>query len=244
LIGSFRIGASSAAIMPPWLLGEFCEVLGPGVVHEAVVKARQNDKRPGAAAYYDAVAAEVALASGTEHDAIALADRALAGLGPSEVLLQARVMAVAAEAARELSQMPAARARYGAAFQRDPGVFRRLEVPVPVEIRASGGEVAGDVAAMLSRSPRFTETDGGLNLSVQVDGGGARVCLSGDQAQQIACAEFEAKALKKGERYAQRIAEEAQKQLFSPRIDLTQMDINSLDGQNLSGRDALETLFE
>jgi hypothetical protein len=244
LIGSFRIGTSSAAIMPPWLLGEFCEVLGPGVVHEATLKARQNDKRPGAAAYYDAVAAEVALASGQSHDAIVLADRSLAGLGPSEVLLQARVMAVAAEAARDLDQMQAARARYGAAFQRDPGVFRRLEFPVPVEIRASGSDVATDVAAMLSRSPRFTVAEGGLSLSVQVDGAGARVCLAGDQAQQLGCAEYDAKSLKPGERYAQRIAEEAQKQLFSPRIDLTQMDINSLDGQNLAGRDALETLFQ
>jgi hypothetical protein len=187
---------------------------------------------------------EVALASGESHEAIVLADRSLAGLGPSEVLLQARVMAVAAEAARDSDQMQAARARYGAAFQRDPGVFRRLEFPVPVEIRSSGSDVAADVAAMLSRSPRFTVAEGGLSLSVQVDGAGARVCLTGEQGQQIGCAEFEAKALKPGEHYAQRIAEETQKQLFSPRIDLTQMDINSLDGQNLAGRDALETLFQ
>jgi hypothetical protein len=244
LIGSFRIGTSSAAIMPPWLLGEFSEVLGPGVVQEALAKARQNDRRPGAPAYYDAVAAEVALASGDSARALSLADASIAGLGPSEVLLQARVMAIAAEAARDLDQTAVARARYDAAFQRDPGVFRRLEFPVAVELRAAAGELAEDVASMLLRSVRFAEQDGGLQLTVQADGVAARVCLSGEQAQQIACADFEAKALAAGEDYAGAIARNALKQLFSPRIDLTQMDINSLDGQNLSGRDALETLFE
>ena len=66
----------------------------------AVAKARANDKRPGAGAYYDSVAAEVALGSGDYARAIQLAERALGGLGPSVVSLPARVMAVAAEAGR------------------------------------------------------------------------------------------------------------------------------------------------
>jgi tetratricopeptide (TPR) repeat protein len=244
LVGSFRIGTSSAAIMPPWLLGEFCDVLGPGVVHEAVAKARQNDKRPGAAAYYDSVAAEVALGTGDYAHAVELAERSLAGLGPSEVLLSARVMAVAAEAARRQERMGTARSRYEAAFQRDPGVFRRMEFPVAVEIRSAGGELAEEVAGMLSRSPRFTRMDGGLTLAVQVGAGDARVCLTADQGQQVACAEIDPKTIRSQEPFAPQVAREALKQLFSPRIDLTQMDINSLDGQNLAGRDALETLFE
>jgi hypothetical protein len=244
LVGSFRIGTASAAIMPPWLLGELCDVLGPGVVHEAIERARRRDHRPGASAYYDAVAAEVAWAAGDVQQVEQLADRAEKALGPSEVLLQARVFAIAADAARERGQMQLARTRYDAAFQRDPGVFRRLELAVAVEIRAAGGPVAEEAAQMLSRSPRFTQARGGLVLSVLANGPSARVCLAGEQGQLITCAEVETRTRKVGESYAAHIASEAQKQLFSPRMDLSQMDINSLDGQNLSGRDALQTIFE
>jgi hypothetical protein len=85
---------------------------------------------------------------------------------------------------------------------------------------------------------------GGLKLSVRADRAAAHVCLTGEQNQVIACADVDGTKLKKGEDYAAKIAEEAQRQLFSPRVDLTQMDINSLDGQNLAGHDQLQTLFE
>jgi tetratricopeptide (TPR) repeat protein len=244
LVGSFRIGTASAAIMPPWLVGELCEVLGPGVVAQAIARAHSRDHREGAGAYYDAVAAEVAWASDEPAKAGKLADRSLAQLGPSEVLLQARVMAIAADAALARGQMAVARARYDDAFQRDPGIFRRLEIPVAVEIRSSGGGVARDAAEMLERSPRFESRRGGLGLSVRVNGSSADVCLSGVQGAQIACAQVDATRKPKDTNIAAYVAQETLRQLFAPRLDLSQTEINSLDGQNLNSRDALKTLFQ
>jgi hypothetical protein len=244
LTGSFRIGTSASAVMPPWLLGELVDVLGPGVVDEAVARARKRDQRPGVAAYYDAVAAEVAWAGGDGGAALKRAERALAALGPSEILLQARLLAIAADAARDLGKLDVARGRYDGAFQRDPGVFRRLEIAVAVEVQASGGELAADIADMLARSPRFTQQRGGLALIVRADRAAARVCLGGGGGEIVACAESQAKRAESADDFAARAAQEALAQLFSPRVDLTQMDINSLDGQNLSGRDALQTVFE
>ncbi|HMI90896.1 MAG TPA: hypothetical protein VK509_06005, partial [Polyangiales bacterium] len=244
LVGSFRIGAASAAIMPPWLIGELVPVLGAGVVREAVARARKKDHRPGAGAYYDAVEAEAAWRTGEEREAEQLANRALAALGPSEVLLQARLMAIAADAAHERDALARARVRYGSAFDRDPGVLRRLGIALPVEVRASGGDVAEDIADMLTDSPRFTSEDGGLGLQVKADRSSARVCLAGDKAQVLACAEMKAKSNEDADDFARRAAKEALDQLFAPRVDLSQSDINGLDGQNLSGRDALESVFE
>jgi hypothetical protein len=153
-------------------------------------------------------------------------------------------MAIAADAARDQGRLDLARGRYDAAFQRDPGVFRRLETAVAVEIRPSGSDTAGDIADMLARSPRFESQRGGLVLSVRADRASSRVCLSGGDGQVIACAESQAKRTESGDGFAARAAQEALTQLFAPRVDLTQMDINSLDGQNLSGRDALQTVFE
>ncbi|HEX2679476.1 MAG TPA: hypothetical protein VHM19_22650, partial [Polyangiales bacterium] len=54
LAGIFRIGTAASAVMQPWLAGELVRVLGAGVVEETLAHARARDKRPGAAAYYDA----------------------------------------------------------------------------------------------------------------------------------------------------------------------------------------------
>ena len=244
LVGSFRIGAASAAIMPPWLVGELVPVLGAGVVREAVARARKHDKRQGAGAYYDAALAEAAWRTGDEQEAEQLAERALKALGPSEVLLQARMMAISADAAYQRDALPRARPRFGAAFDRDPGVLRRLGIALPVEVRASGGELAEDVADLLAGSPRFESEEGGLGLQVSGDHALVRACLSGDNAEQLACAEIKAKRDEDSDDFARRAAKEALDQLFVPRVDLSQSDINSLDGQNLSGRDALETIFD
>jgi hypothetical protein len=160
------------------------------------------------------------------------------------VLLQARLMAIAGDAAYERDELARARARYGAAYDRDPGVLRRLGIALPVEVRASGGDVADDIADMLADSPRFTSEDGGLGLQVKADHTSARVCLAGDNAQVLACAEAKAKSNEDADDFARRAAKEALDQLFAPRVDLSQSDINGLDGQNLSGRDALESVFE
>jgi tetratricopeptide (TPR) repeat protein len=244
LVGSFRVGTARSAVMPPWLLGELCDVVGEGVVQEALTRARKRDHREGAGAYYDAVEAEVAFGAGDAARAEQLALRAQQTLGTSEVLLIARVLAIAAEAERSQGKLELARARYDAAFQRDPGIFRRLELSVPVEISSAGGAVAEEAAEMLARSPRFTQTRGGLGLSVRANGPTARVCLSAAQGAVINCAEITVRDKQPGQSHAQHIAQEALRQLFAPRIDLSQMDINSLDGQNLSGRDALKTMFE
>jgi tetratricopeptide (TPR) repeat protein len=244
LVGSLRIGTARSAVMPPWLVGELVHVLGAGVLEEALVRARKQDKRPGAGAYYDAIAAEVAWRHGDEETALLRARRSLAKLGPSEVLLQARVLAIAADAAQSLGQMDDARAFYDDALQRDSGVFRRLELPLAVEIRSSGEGLSQEVASMLARSPRFDSVRGGLSLAVRGDRSRLEVCLSGSHAQVIVCAEVAPKSDESPHDHAARATTEVLQQLFAPRVDLSQMDINSLDGHNLPTRDALKTLFQ
>jgi len=256
--GMFRIGQASAAIMPPWLVGELVSVLGPGVAKAASESAGKADKRPGASAYYDAIAAEVAWSSGQDVEALAIAQRAIAALGPGEVLLAARLHAIAADAARRSEHWDRANVHYDAVFQRDPGVLRRLGLPVAVRVRTDG-TYGAEVADMLERSPRFVRSDSGLSLTVQVDRVSARVCLVSPQGQMISCADVDAVEASKAAAAAaankdakaatpapwpEHVAREALRQLFAPRVDLSQTDIHSLDGQNLSGRDALRSVLE
>lgn len=244
LAGIFRIGTASSAVMQPWLAGELVSVLGAGVVDETLSRARARDKRVGAGAYYDAFSAESALAGGEPSRAIELSARALAALPPGELLLRARVLAISAQAARRSDRMQYALRRYEDAFQADPGVFRRLELPVPVRVVAGDSEVSRRVASLLSGSPRLHAGDGGLLLRVEADRSSGSACLVGTDGSAIGCGRAVAQAQDDAHALAARIVRDFHAKLFAPRMDMTQTDVNSLDGTNLVKDDALQTLFD
>lgn len=243
LVGAFRIGSASSAVMPPWLVGELVDLVGAGVAEEALARARKTDHRVAARGYYDALAAEVAWNRGDLARALASADKALAQLGQAEVVLRARVHAIAADAAQQLGQRARAAAHYDAALQTDPGAFRRLGIALGVTFRSGGGAVAEEAASMLARSPRLRAEPSQLSVSVEANATGGKACLGGGQGQVIACIEAVARSTDDAHTLAARIAEKFLDRAFVPPIDLTQSDVNSLDGTNLVDRDALETLL-
>ncbi len=240
LVGTFLIGTHRSAVMPPWLLGELVDVLGAGVVREAVRRARAEDDREGSDAYYDACEAEAALSAGDPERARELAARASLGLAPGEVLLRARMTAVTAEASRRLGDVRRASDAYGEAFQADPGIFRRFGWPVPVRLEVRGDAHAEAIAEHIASSARFDVGDWGLTVQVQPD----QACLVDPSGAVLACAD--ATAGEDGEdadAYRARVARLFLERAFAPRIDLSQTDANSLDGSNRVSRDPLRTMF-
>jgi tetratricopeptide (TPR) repeat protein len=240
LVGTFRIGTSESGIMPPWLVSDLVDVLGPGVVEEAAEAARAGDHRPDAGAYYAAIEAEAALARGDTSAAITRGRRALAQLPPGEALLLARVHAVVAEAARDEGRGAEALASYMAALERDPGVFRRLGHPLPVAL-SGAGPLADEVLDAVARSPRFERAPRGLPVRVEADGAHVRVCLYGPSEERIGCGEVR-RGREDERRFVQRAVDAFHGDVFAPRVDLSQGAIRSLDGSNRVSRDALESL--
>ncbi|MCB9601207.1 MAG: tetratricopeptide repeat protein [Polyangiales bacterium] len=257
LVGFFRIGTSASAITPPWLAGELSEVVGAGVTLEAVERARRTDERTAAGAYYDAFAAEASYRLGDETRAKELAERARGGLPDGDALLRARVDAIRAAAIRDSEGTEAAIAAYELALQNDPGVFRRLGLPLPVRLVTRGqAEPVEELADALARSPRFDEDDEGLRLVVSGDAAVLSVCLEGSGGTQLDCSEANVNDVDENtawsaeetpeavdvETFVARAARLAQERLFAPRIDLSQADIGSLDGSNRVARDPMEGL--
>ena len=243
-VGTFKIGTAKSAILPPWLAGELVEVAGPGVVREAVRRARASDERDDAGAYYDAFAAEAALASGDQERAIELAARSLGRLGPAEALLRARVLAISAEAHRRRGDLARALPRYEQAWEIDPGVLRRMGFEVPVRIERGRGEIAEDVADALASSPRFDEGEEGLTLRVTADATGGEVCLLGPSGSVLGCGDAQAEQAESPSDFAARLADRFHRRAFAPRVDLSVSDVNSLDGSNTSDRDALDEVLD
>lgn len=236
LVGTFAIGTARSAVMPPWLLGELIGALGPGVVRAAVVEVASEDTREGAAPYYDAVLAEVGLAQREYDEAIEHARRALEGVQPGDALLAERVRAVLA---RSLSDPREATALYEEVLATDPGLFRRLGWALPAEVRASGTEIDRALAKAVMRSPRFTRSSDGLEI--RVDGG--RICLHGRTGVSWGCSEADFEEDETGRSHMQRIVDSFHEEIFSPRVDLSRIDINSLDGSNRVTRNPLDMLL-
>jgi hypothetical protein len=237
LEGTFAIGTARSAVMPPWLLGELTSALGPGVVGAAVERVAPTDAREGAGAYYDAVRAEVALAQREYADAIAYAESALGGLQPGDALLRARVRAVMG---RALSDPREQAAVYEEVLAVDPGLFRRLGWALPASVEAGSAELDRALAKAIRRSPRFEPSDQGLRIRIE----GGRVCLFGRTGAAWGCGEVEPGEDETGRSYPQRIVDAFHAQIFSPRVDLSRIDINSLDGSNRVTRNPLEDLVD
>ena len=235
LVGTFAIGTARSAVMPPWLLGELIGVLGPGVVRAAVEQVAGEDAREGAVAYYDAVLAEVSLAQRDYAEAVVHADSALEGLQPGDALLRERVRAVLGKG---LSDPRQATALYEEVLATDPGLFRRLGWALPVEVRSSDATIDRDLAKAVMRSPRFESSNDGLRIEVE----GARICLFGRTGAAWGCGEAQPAEDETGRSYKQRIVDAFHAEIFSPRVDLSRIDINSLDGSNRVTRNPLDML--
>jgi tetratricopeptide (TPR) repeat protein len=236
LVGTFAIGTARSAVMPPWFLGELVGALGPGVVRAAVERIGEEDPRRGAVAYYDAVLAEVSLAQREYDEAIEHAGRALGGLQPGDALLAERVRAVLA---KSLSDPRETTALFEEVLAIDPGLFRRLGWALPVEVESSNAEVDRALAKAVIRSPRFERSSDGLRI--QIDG--ARICLFGRTGTAWGCSEAAIEEDETAESYAQRIVDSFHEAIFSPRVDLSRIDINSLDGSNRVTRNPLDMLL-
>jgi tetratricopeptide (TPR) repeat protein len=233
LVATLRPYLAGSVAIPEWMEGELCAVLGPGVVEAALEQARREedlDALPEAAAYFDAFEAETALLQGRGAHALELATRALVGLPKSEVLLQARVAAIGAQAALDEGDAGKAVQLFDQALQADPGIVRRLGLALPCRIKATGGEVASTAARIVRRSPRFLDEGGGFTVRIDGTQDSGTACLTGPQGAEISCASVTPRAGESPTDAARRLVAELHEQAFAPRVDLTQADLQSLDG--------------
>jgi len=112
-----------------------------------------------------------------------------------------------------------------------------------VRIEASG-DVGQRVASRLEGSPRLLEDDAGLRLRVDANNAGGSVCLYSRDQSTLGCGRAQAIATDDADTLVAKLVQEFHEKVFAPRIDMSQSDINSLDGTNLVRDDALRTLFD
>ena len=217
-----------------WTVGAFADILGSGVMETAIAKARELDKEfPEAAPYLDALSGEVAFRRDELANAIEYANRALAGIPSADGLIRWYVMTWRADARWREGDYDGALADYHEVLLKLPSTIRILDLAVPVEITHDGSARAREVADDVADSSRFKSSSRGFKIAVSTQGKTVTACLTDRNGMQFACGSSEGDA--------GAVLDAFHAAAFSPKVSMTQADLNSLDG-NTSSRTADQVL--
>ncbi len=223
-------GAGSV-ILPEWLQPDLVEVVGAGPIAAVLREARARaDLVPGDEGYLLALEAEVAHQLGRPEQAVDAARRALEQLPKAEVLLRARVAARGAQDALDGGDPSLGLDWLDRALQADPGVVRRLGIAIPCTLDLAPGGVARRAGELLAGSPRLDDAGFGFRLRTRELGSAAEACLIGPTGSLHACAQVAPEPGETEDAQARRLAAELHTAALAPRVDLTQADLDSLDG--------------
>jgi tetratricopeptide (TPR) repeat protein len=218
--------------LPEWVENDLVSLVGPGVMAAALADARARGFVDDEHGYAQALEAEIARARGRDAAALAKSEAALARLPAWEALLRARVAATGADAALAQGDDARAQALFDLVFQLDPGVLRRMELALPARVETGSGQIAGEAARLLRGSPRLRDSERGFRVEVSEAGGAARACLGGAGGVVVRCAEVAPDANEAPDATARRLAAAFHREVFAPRVDLSQADLRALDGSN------------
>ncbi len=242
--GSLRPYWAGSILMGEWFRPDLVELYGPGVAAAALKSLREAppEKLPLEEPFLEAIDAEIDAGSGNREGALQHLEQALATLLEAEALLRARLQARAGQLEDERGNRGKALAYFQAAMQKSPGMLRTVRARLPVSIQGSNTSTMLEVARSLGRSPRFLRADDGLPLQLSLSGNNLQALLLGTDGTILAQAG--APLQEDPQESVSALVEDIHRQVFSPHIDLSQVDLNSLDGSNASGSTASEHFRE
>ncbi|UCF67260.1 MAG: hypothetical protein JSV80_16020 [Acidobacteriota bacterium] len=227
---------------PLWLLLDAVSLLGPGPTLTLIADAEQRgapESSPVPAelrqAVMDAVECEARWQLGQHSRCLQAGRSARERLPGGSVLLRVRLAARMAHAAWRLGRREAAWELYAEVLERDPGALRRLSLALPVSVAARGDSTAS-AARQVLRTPRFVHD---ASSPFQLVARGETLCLAGAAGALLACAD-ESRAARaatsedlpptRSRDRSRQLAAALLDVVFSPRLDLSQQDLSTLDG--------------
>lgn len=234
--GSFYLG---------WMLPDVNNLFGSGVVAAQVKEVLDDSKHENLEVekpFLLAVLAEGRFLTGSHASARAALEEALKSLAPAMVLLRARLEAELAETLWNQGDRTAAMSHYADAFGLDGAVFRRLGMAIPASISSQGGTSAMKAARYLGSSPRFFSSSDGFRVVVSEGGAGLSATVTDSHGTRIATVSSPSKNTP--DETVRAFCARFHEYVFSARLDLSQTDINSLNGSTASSSAAREDLVK
>jgi len=236
----------------PWYAGAMARIFGAGVATAALDEARALDTPhldAAGMATFDAVEAEYAFVAGDYERARELGLAALAKMAPDNAVLVARVSGVLVGANRELSDGPDSAESVGyvkAIMQRFPMIFHYLGLKMRTTVEHDGKGLSEEIASLFHEHSRFeTSTDAAFAVTVASPSETkVEICLRSSDGFRFGCKEITVDEVEP--ETAANAVNAFVAEIFSPRVELTSSDVNSLDGSPVrqSADDALKGILK
>jgi hypothetical protein len=234
----------------PWYGGAMLSIFGEGVISKAMLESRQleRDYTKDVDLFFDAYRGESAWRRADLTAASTIGHALLKRLPKDVRLLRMRVHAWLADTLQRQGRQQEAADHFHAVMDFYPTVLRHLRIPLPVSFIESTSP-HDLVKETLQNSPRLVETDDApFKVRIDRDGDGIVICLEGQK--RFGCGRYPShgdtqhvRSDKAGQDSEARqvidpvvaVIDSFHNDVFSPRIDLSQSDINSLDGRAVRG---------
>ena len=219
----------------PWYAGNLAAILGTGLTQVALAEARRLDAPAVgevAAGYYDALAGELAWRAGEREEALRLGAKALSEMPPETRLLRWRTAAWYGDALLAAGRTGEGLAQLREVLHKYPSALRHLALRIPVALSHDGSPLAARVAERLMDSRRLAPGAAeGFKVDVARRDAALEVCLLAPDGFRFGCAVT--KLDRAGEEDVVAACDAFHAELFSPKVELTSADINSLDGSTV-----------
>lgn len=229
--------APRTIVVTDWHRPDLVSIYGAGVASEALSELYENPpesfdwEKPT----LEVSKAEVSYLLGDEETAIATLQAAIPKLTEARAVLRARAEARLAGILFDEGRFQEAMEVGTRVFDTAPAMFRHLDISIPVTISASSDPNSQKVVRSIAKSPRFHADARGYLIKVSQAGPNLIASLStpsGTLLTEAAVLERDPERTEQGA--AEALAEEFHKKAFAPRVDLSQREINSLDGSTLT----------
>jgi hypothetical protein len=217
-----------------WMRPGLYGAVGGGIVRAELEKliGRTGKLADRERSYLQAAMGESLIMSGSYEKGLAALTAAKEKLPQEEVLLRARMEALAAHALERSGQLDRAAVAWRNAMERNAGLIRLLDLSIPVTLSSDNSPGANEAVSWLEKSPRF-HRGRGFSLAVSTTGRRMYAQLRGRDGAVLAQAST--LVLPDIKDTARMLCKEVHRKAFATKIDLSQMDINSLDGSVTSG---------
>lgn len=218
-----------------WMRPGLSAAVGGGLVRaelEALLRRPASPTADRERPYLQAALGESLVMSGDWNGGLKALTEAKMKLPREEALLLARIETVAAHALERSGQIDRAAVAWRNAMERHAGMVRLLDLSIPVTFSSDNSPAANQAVTWLEKSPRFHR---GRGFTLHVSATGRRLYgqLRGRDGAVLSQASIA--MLPEDKESARQICRVIHQKVFATKIDLSQMDINSLDGSVTSG---------
>ncbi len=225
--------------IPEWIEPELIALMGAGVMQNLLEGASAQGVFALNDGYFHAWQTEIAAVRNQDELLRRSAEEALRLLPAQEVLLRARVSARLAQLLWRADEPAEALQHYAQALRHDPGLFRRLDMAVPVALAGTSSSSVNidDVRSYLRRSPRFVVHSQGLPLEL-LNEDIATLCLRAPDGDALSCIQLAPAEVSDSEPVAaaddaQRLVQQFHEGTFSLAYDISRTQRLALLGNSV-----------